>query len=152
MASNDFYFLRGVKIQCQTGSILLDDQQISTGQPGEVTGVREAGTGYYTRKMEKLSSIIEVLNQRFGTDFTPADKLFFDQLEEDMLGDAEVVKSARSNTMENFAYAFEDVFMSKVIDRMGQNDKIFVKLMDDPEFRKVVKEWISRLVYEKARG
>ncbi|SFV10544.1 hypothetical protein, partial [Alicyclobacillus macrosporangiidus] len=42
-----------------------------------------------------------------------------------------------------------NVFLSKVIDRMGMNDKIFTKLMDEPEFQAAVKEWIMGSVYRK---
>jgi len=117
--------------------------------PGVVDGITAAGTGVYIRKEAPLSSIIEVLNKAFGTDFTEADRLFFDQVEADILRDEEIVKAARSNTMENFRYAFEDVFLGKVIDRMGMNDKIFTKLMDEPEFQAAVKEWIMGSVYRK---
>ncbi|SFV07586.1 type I restriction endonuclease subunit R [Alicyclobacillus macrosporangiidus] len=68
--------------------------------PGVVDGITEAGTGGYNRKEAPLSSIIEVLNKAFGTDFTEADRLFFDQVEADILRDEEIVKAARSNTME----------------------------------------------------
>ncbi|MCL6452186.1 MAG: DEAD/DEAH box helicase family protein [Alicyclobacillus sp.] len=117
--------------------------------PGVVDGITEAGTGGYNRKEAPLSSIIEVLNKAFGTDFTEADRLFFDQVELDIMRDEEIVKAARSNTMENFRYAFDDVFLGKVIDRMGMNDKIFAKLMDEPEFQNTVKNWMLASVYQK---
>lgn len=117
--------------------------------PGVLDGITEAGTGIYQTKRSALSSIIEVLNKSFGTDFTETDRLFFEQVEADILRDEEVAKSARSNTMENFSYAFDDVFMAKVIDRIGLNDKIFAKIMDESAFRNTVKSWIMKSVYEK---
>lgn len=123
--------------------------QLVREKPGELDGITEAGTGIYQKKSSALSTIIEVLNKSFGTDFTEADRLFFEQVEADILQDQEVAKSARSNTMENFSYAFDDVFMAKMIDRMGQNDQIFAKVMDEPAFRDTVKRWIMKSVYEK---
>jgi type I restriction enzyme R subunit len=130
--------------ETSNGNILL-----VKGQSVELKGVTEAGTGTKSKKMAKLSTIIDVLNKSFGTNFTAADRLFFDQIEQDILSDEELAKSARSNTMENFSYAFEDVFMAKIIDRMGQNDNIFTKLMDEPAFRNTVKGWIMNSVYTK---
>lgn len=79
--------------------------------PGVVDGITEAGTGADHKKKSPLSSIIEVLNKAFGTEFSEADRLFFEQIEADIMQDEEVCRAARSNTMGNFSYAFEDVFM-----------------------------------------
>ncbi|HET7088094.1 MAG TPA: hypothetical protein VFL17_05545 [Anaerolineae bacterium] len=35
------------------------------------------------------------------------DKLFFDQVREDAVADAELQQAARANTIENFAYVFD---------------------------------------------
>ena len=63
--------------------------------------------------------------------------------------DKEIIKAGRSNIMENFSNAFDDVFMGKVIDRIGLNDNLFAKLMDDSKFQNAVKEWIMKSVYTK---
>lgn len=96
-----------------------------------------------------MSSIIDILNKRFGTDFKGADKLFFDQIEQDILEEEQIVESARNNTMDNFKYVFDEVFLEKVIGRMGQNDRMFAMIMDNPEFQNVVKAWIMKSVFEK---
>ena len=64
---------------------------------------------------------------RFGTDFTEADKLFFDQIEAELVADEKLSDKAKSNTIDNFKFGFDDVFMTKLIDRMDQNKEIFVK-------------------------
>lgn len=115
-------------------------------------GLTDAGTGGYHKKESPLSSIIEVLNKTFGTDFTEADRLFLDQIEMDIMREQEIIKAARSNTMDNFRFAFDEVFLGKVIDRMGMNDKIFGKLMDEPEFQNTVKNWMLASVYRKLNG
>lgn len=123
--------------------------ELTLGESGAVDGITEAGTGRHHRKEAALSSIIEVLNNRFGTEFTEADRLFFDQVEIDIRHDPQIVRAALSNTMENFRYVFDDVFTVKVIERMGMNDKIFAKLMDEPSFQDAVKQWIMASVYQK---
>jgi len=49
----------------------------------KIKPVSEAGTRKDKEEYALLSEIIRLLNDRFGTDFTEADKLFFDQIEEE---------------------------------------------------------------------
>jgi hypothetical protein len=44
--------------------------------------------------LEYLSSIVEVLNDRFGTDLSEVDKLLLDQFEEDWVADGELSDQA----------------------------------------------------------
>ena len=57
--------------------------------------------------MEHLSSIVEVLNERFGTDLTDVAKLLFDQFEENWVQDRELSDQAQNNTIENFRLVFD---------------------------------------------
>jgi len=119
-------------------------------EPVKLKGMTDAGTGILREeKQAYLSSIIDVLNKRFGTEFKEADKLFFDQIEQDIMEDAQIVQSARNNTIDNFKFVFEEVFLEKVIGRMGQNDRMFAMIMDNQEFQHAVKAWILKSVYEK---
>ena len=57
----------------------------STLSEGEAEGVKsptEVGTGKAKDEKAPLSEIIEVLNERFGTQFTEEDRLFFQQIKE----------------------------------------------------------------------
>jgi type I restriction enzyme R subunit len=116
----------------------------------KLKGMTDTGTGMLREeKQVYLSSIIDVLNKRFGTEFKEADRLFFDQIEQDIMDDAQIVQSARNNTIDNFKFVFEEVFLEKVIGRMGQNDRMFAMIMDNQEFQHAVKAWILKSVYEK---
>ena len=54
----------------------------------DFSGMRMGGynqdnqTGLVREEEVPLSQLIEIVNQRFGTDFTQADQLFFDQIVE----------------------------------------------------------------------
>ena len=72
-----------------------------------------------------LSEIVSILNDRFGTEFEEADKLFFDQIEAELLEDEKLQTQAKANELDTFKYAFEDMFMNKLIGRMDQNQEIF---------------------------
>ena len=96
-----------------------------------------------------LSEIIGLLNKRFGTEFTEADKLFFDQIEAELVADSKLGEQAKSNTIANFKFGFEDIFMDKLIGRMEQNQDIFTKMMDDKEFGGLVRDYMLKKVYQK---
>lgn len=97
----------------------------------------------------KLSEIIKTLNQKFGTEFSEADKLFFDQIEEELVADQKLQKQALNNEIGNFKYGFNEVFVDKIIDRMEQNQEIFNKIMNNPDFKAVVSDWMLKKVYKK---
>lgn len=126
--------------------------ELQQGEEGQLSGVKEAGLRYNKEEVAPISEIIEVLNDKLGTDFTPADQLFFDQIEEDMVQDERLAKQAQSNTKENFKYGFEDKFMDAVIERMEQNQELFAKLMDDDRMAGIVKEMLLDKVFNRLSG
>jgi type I restriction enzyme R subunit len=125
-------------------NILLEDQAIYELEGGGAAGIR------MTKDEEAaLSEIINVLNKKFNTEFNDADKLFFDQIEAELLLDAKLGEQAKNNTIDNFKFGFEDLFFDKLIGRMEQNQDIFAKMMDDKEFGEVVKNYMLNKVYSR---
>ncbi len=130
----------------------LDDVSISLVGGGEVPGPDETGTRAAEDPQVLLSAVIETVNERFGTQFTPADELFFEQIVEAANANESLRQAAVANTLENFTYAFERVVEDLFIDRMDENSQITAKFMDDDVFREVVTDILGRRVYEAARG
>ncbi|HEX7313865.1 MAG TPA: type I restriction endonuclease [Pyrinomonadaceae bacterium] len=112
----------------------------------------EAGIGREKDESAKLSDIITNLNNKFGTDFNEVDKLFFDLIEEELFQDEDLKQRALNNPLENFKYAFEDVFINKLIERMDTNQEIFEKIMENTEFKNDVKEWLTKKIYDRFRA
>ncbi len=129
------------------GSIVLEP-----GAGGLVSGPAEVGTGADHEEMIQLSRLIDVINERFGTEFTPRDELFFDQVREDAVSDEEVQQAARANTIENFAYVFDKALEGFFIDRMEQNEEMFSRFMNNPDFRRLVAETLRQRVYQQIRA
>ena len=125
-------------------NIVLEDQSVY-----ELEGGGSAGLRMSKEEETALSEIIDVLNKRFSTEFNTADKLFFDQIEEDMVIDSKLAEQAKNNPIENFKFGFEDMFMDKLIGRMEQNQDIFAKMMDDKEFGGLVKSYMLKKVYNR---
>jgi type I restriction enzyme R subunit len=115
----------------------------------ELDGGGSAGIRLSKEDQVALSEIIEVLNKRFSTEFNTADKLFFDQIEEELATDNKLQEQAKNNPIENFKFGFDDLFMDKLIARMEQNQDIFTKMMDDKEFGGLVKGYMLKKVYDR---
>ena len=124
---------------------------LKVGKGGEVSGPTEVGTGVSHGEKVELSQLIDILNERFGTDFKPGDQLFFDSVREDAVGDSGLRQAAMANTMENFGYVFQKALEGLFIDRMEQNEEITAKYLNEKEFREVVGQKLLKQVYEQIR-
>jgi type I restriction enzyme R subunit len=116
---------------------------------GVLNPATEAGISRAKDEKAKLSDIITVLNNKYGTEFTEADKLFFDQIEEELFQDDDLRKRALNNPISNFKFAFEDIFINKLIERMDANETIFGKVMGDKEFGDDVKSILVNNLYQR---
>ncbi|MEZ4786163.1 MAG: type I restriction endonuclease [Candidatus Kapaibacterium sp.] len=119
---------------------------LSEGEATPLKGPSDVGTGQVDQEI-RLSELIDILNERFGTDFTQADQLFFDQIQEEAVENEDLQKAAAANSKDDFRYVFEKAFEGLLIDRMEGNEEIFGKLMADGEFRKMAVEHILSKVY-----
>lgn len=129
----------------------IAEQNIVMESDGEygLDGTIESGIRVAKEEKEALSEIVNVLNKRFGTEFTEADKLFFDQIEEELVADDRLMEQAKSNTLDNFKFGFEEALMDKLIGRMEQNQDIFSKMMDDKDFGAIVRNYMIKKVYKR---
>jgi type I restriction enzyme R subunit len=120
---------------------------------GEVKGPTETGTGGSEADDEvELSTIVEKINEKLGTDFTEADQLFLEQLKEDALEDDHLRRSARANSRENFALEFDDALTSMFIDRMDQNQELFAEFMDNDEVQEAITKHLRQQVYRESQS
>jgi type I restriction enzyme R subunit len=129
------------------GSISLKE---GTAKP--LDGPTEVGSGLVREEPVALSRLIDLINERFGTDFTEADELFFDQLVEAAALDEDLQQAAKVNPEDKFALVFNNLLETLFIERMDQNEEIFARYMNDGAFQKVVVAWLASEVYHKLRG
>ena len=94
---------------------------------------------------------IHTINERFGTDFTEADQLFFDQIVEAASENESITRAADANPLEKFALLFHGYVENLMAERMEQNEEIFARYLSDPKFQETVNEWMAREVYLQAR-
>jgi type I restriction enzyme R subunit len=126
--------------------------ELGFGEADPLKGPTEVGTGNYDDKSIVLSQLIDKLNERFGTDFKPADQLFFDQVTEAAVESDTLRMAARANTLDNFRHVFERMLEGLFIDRMEGNEEIFDRIMQDASFRDVASSHLMREIYDRLRA
>jgi type I restriction enzyme R subunit len=128
------------------GSIILEP-----GKQEPVSGPIAVGTGIPRGVEIELSKLIDILNERFGTEFKPGDQLFFDSIREDAVADTNLRQAAIANTMENFGYVFRKALEGLFIDRMEQNEEITAKFLNEKDFQNAVTKHLLEQVYKQIR-
>jgi type I restriction enzyme R subunit len=129
------------------GSISLSKEY---GRP--LDGPTEVGSGLGVRERVPLSRLIDLINDRFGTEFNQADQLFFDQIVEAALLDEGMQQAAAVNPADKFELVFKNLLQSLFTERMDQNEDIFVRFMNDPAFQRTVTAWMAAEAYRRLRA
>lgn len=129
------------------GSISLKE-----GEARPLDGPREVGSGIVRDEQVALSRLVDLVNERFGTEFNQADQLFFDQLVEAAVQDSVLQQAAKVNPEDKFSLVFTNMLETLFIERMEQNEEVFARYMNDQAFQKVVTAWLASEVYKKLEG
>jgi type I restriction enzyme R subunit len=144
---DDEVALRYFRLQQMTeGSI-----DLGTGVTYPLKGPTDTGTAMVREPHVALSTLVGKLNERFGTDFTEADQLFFDQIRASAEGDKKIVEAAKANTLPNFSSYLDRVLDELFIDRMEGNEEIFSRIMTDQEFRTAAHEHLAAEIFRRVR-
>ena len=144
---DDEVALRYFRLQQMTeGSI-----DLGTGDAYPLKGPTDVGTSGVRDEPVSLSSLVEKLNERFGTDFTKADQLFFDQITASAEENEKIVEAARANNLPNFSAFLERMLDELFIDRMENNEDIFSRVMTDEEFRSAAHEHLAEQIFKRVR-
>lgn len=130
-------------LQHPAGPLSRDTQYIKS--PTDV------GTGKARDEKAPLSEIIEVLNERFGTQFSEEDRLFFQQIKEKACKSEQIVRTALANPLDKFELGIRKLIEDLMIERMGENDKIVTRYMADPEFQGAAFPVLARAIFEAVK-
>ena len=122
---------------------------LGEGEARALDGPAEVGSGVVREQPVPLSQLIEIVNGRFGADFNEADRLFFDQIVEAALADGGLRQAAAVNPENKFELVFKNLLERLFIERMDQNQEIFVRYMNDAPFRQVVGELMASEAYRR---
>lgn len=129
------------------GSICLRE-----GEASRLDGPSDVGTATLREEPVPLSRLIDVVNNRFGTDFNQADQLFFDQIVEAAVSDPSLKQAAVVNPGDKFELVFKNLLEALFVERMDQNEEIFAKFMNEKPFQNMVTGWLSAEAYSRLRA
>ncbi len=121
---------------------------LSEGEEVMVKSPTDTGTRKAKEEDKPLSEIIDTLNERFGTDFSEADRLFFEQIKESAMRDEGVLKTAAANPLDKFELGIQQIIKDLMMKRLKENDKIVSRYMDDHNFQSVVQKILAKELYK----
>jgi len=112
-------------------------------------GERQGG-GPQPEELEPLSEILRELNERYGSDLGPEDRITFDRLLDDAEGDELLRLNVENNPEENARLAFQHRLTDMLQDVVDTNFQLYKRLQDDRDFahdlmRRLFDEYRRRL-------
>ncbi|MDX1382402.1 MAG: type I restriction endonuclease, partial [Thermoanaerobaculia bacterium] len=109
--------------------------ELSRGKTGEVEPSTATGrSGGIDETLEPLSEIIRELNERFGADLGPEDRITLRRIEDQLRDDESLRLSVENNTEENARLAFETKIKDLLQSLVDTNFKLFKRLNEDRRF------------------
>jgi len=124
---------------------------LMSGETGFLTGPTEVGTAQVGEERDRLSRIIDRLNERFGLGLTARDELFLQQTEEDAKADEEVAERAQANARDNFVMYLSARLMDTMVDQMAKNEELVTTLLNRPDVREAALKEMSGRIYDALR-
>lgn len=140
------------------GKVLMEYYRLEKGFEGSITleGTASGFTpikgeaGAKKEKKDRLTLIIEAINQKFGTAFTEMDKILT-QMESDFETDEQLVNFAQNNDENVFQLIYEKAFKEKAAYRYEQNDAFFVRMFNDADFLQYMMDLMRPSIYKKLK-
>ena len=102
-------------------------------------------------RIEALRTIVDRLNDRFGTTLSESDQLSFDQMVTAATEIDDISEAATANDQENFGLVFDGRFEGIVIDRHDDNTAILKRFLDDGDFAEMLTRWARDEAYRRLR-
>lgn len=96
--------------------------------------------------------MVQLLNDRFGANFTATDELFWEQVRDDALANQNLQQAGAANTRDDFAYALYQHLEELVVNRMDRNGGQAGMFFENPEVRSVIQNWMLDQVYDRIRS
>lgn len=120
------------------------------GEANALKGSTDVGTGQ-AESTDNVSHLIDELNEAFGTDFTVADQLFFDQVEQAAIENEEIVQAVNANSLDNFTEYLSGKLIDLFLVRLAGNEEVCNKVMSTDELRKKVAKRLAKHIYTRTK-
>ena len=118
-------------------SLTQGDDTPGVALPGGGAG-RQAGV-----PMDRLSNLIDTLNERFGMDLNDADRVWFEQQKQAVKESEEVRVVALNNDFDQFQIVLEKFAEDAIIERHQANGMLFNAFFEKPGFREALLDYLG---------
>jgi len=129
------------------------EQDLSLERGTDEPGVALPGGGVGPQneaQRERLSQLIESLNERFGMNLTDADRVWFEQQKQAVKDSDDVRVVALNNDRDQFQVVLERFAEEAIIDRHQANGMLFNAFFEKPGFREALLEFLGS-AYDEIR-
>ncbi|MCK8825505.1 type I restriction endonuclease subunit R [Fuchsiella alkaliacetigena] len=148
----------------QTGSVDITDkvvleyykleemgkEDLSLEGDGSV-GVVVSGGGAQNEEKERLSVIIEKLNQRFQTNFSESEEIAINQIINRLKNSEQLKIKAKANPQDDWRLVYEEEFDDAVVDSYAKNQEFYGRVLKNEEFRDKLMDLLSEDIYSSFR-
>ncbi len=123
--------------------------ELVKGEGGELKGPTGTGTGRVEAPIEKLSTIIEVLNAKHGTEWDVQD--LADRVQAQLLEDTALVSMVRDNHKDQVRRRFVDRVKAALVQRVAEYEAFVRAYFEDPALAATFDEWMLDVVERVSR-
>ncbi|MCD4748581.1 MAG: hypothetical protein K8R59_04330, partial [Thermoanaerobaculales bacterium] len=127
------------------------DLGLQNGEGGAIPGPTATGTGAAIAPKEKLSTIIETLNNRFGLDLPDHVEKVLDGVAEGLEQSEEIQLAAKANDKANFGHVFIPAFKDALVDHHAENGQFVDLVFKDDQLMKALNALMLDRVYGRLR-
>lgn len=106
--------------------------------------------GRREKKKDPLTKIIDLINERYKTNFTEMDKVL-QQIENDYATQDKWQSYARNNDYKTFMLLFEKDFPEMAASRYEQNEDFFIKMFNEPDMMSQIMYTVGTVLYERLK-
>lgn len=101
--------------------------------------------------LDKLSALIEAMNDKYGADLGEADKVWVDQQWVVIMGDDEMREVAENNDRRQFELVLEERIKQLLLERHDKNGALFDMFFANPDFQQMMLRYLAG-TYDQLRS
>jgi len=124
-------------------------KEIKLQSEGELKPLSAGVGAYVPDKKTKLSKILQVLNDAFGTDFTEDDEVFLGRVKDNLGVNGELLNKMIHNSKENVKAVFDKYFWKEIGTLLRNNHGLYKKLIDNKNLSEKLKDLIFDSLYSE---
>ncbi len=123
------------------------DLALKKGEGGELAGPTAIGTAMSKPSKEKLSTIISILNSRFGLDLPDHAEKLLEGVEDSLARSERIQLAAKANDKANFSHILVPAFEDALVEHHAENGDLVNLFFQDPRVQALVNTLMTDRVY-----